>query len=92
MLTIYHGHVQCFSRGRLPRNAGVLLAPTHGGGELTETQRADALDRDATSFPTERNLWKLAHCADATSAIAATKAAPVVTVMPEKIEVDRGLA
>ncbi len=39
-------------------------------------------------FPTERNLWKLARHADATSAIAAARAAPVVTVMPERIEVD----
>ena len=41
-------------------------------------------------FPTERNLWKLAANADAASALAAARAAPVVTVLPEKIEVDGG--
>jgi len=41
-------------------------------------------------FPTERNLWKLAHHADAASAIAVAKAEPVVTVMPERVEVHGG--
>ena len=35
-------------------------------------------------FPTHRNLWKLAAHADAASALAAARAAPVVTVMPER--------
>ena len=41
-------------------------------------------------FPTHRNLWKLATFADASSALAAARAAPVVTVTPEKILVDGG--
>jgi 8-oxo-dGTP pyrophosphatase MutT (NUDIX family) len=41
-------------------------------------------------FPTERNLWKLSAHADAAAALAAARAAPVVTVLPEKIEVDGG--
>ncbi len=41
-------------------------------------------------FPTERNLWKLAAHADAASALAAARASPVVTVLPEAIEVDGG--
>ena len=41
-------------------------------------------------FPTERNLWKLARHADAASALAAARATPVVTVLPERIEVDGG--
>jgi len=41
-------------------------------------------------FPTERNLWKLAAHADAASALAAALAAPVVTVLPEAVEVDGG--
>jgi 8-oxo-dGTP pyrophosphatase MutT (NUDIX family) len=41
-------------------------------------------------FPTERNLWKLARCADAASALAAARAAPVVTVEPQPVEVDGG--
>lgn len=41
-------------------------------------------------FPTERNLWKLAAHADAASALAAARAAPVVTVLPEMVEVDGG--
>jgi len=41
-------------------------------------------------FPTERNLWKLARHADAASALAAARTAPVVTVVPERIEVDGG--
>ena len=39
-------------------------------------------------FPTERNLWKLARHADAASALAATRATSVVTVLPERTEVD----
>ncbi len=41
-------------------------------------------------FPTERNLWKLAAHADAASAFAAARAAPVVTVLPEPVQVDGG--
>ena len=41
-------------------------------------------------FPTFRNLWKLSAHADASSALAAARAAPVVTVQPEKITVDGG--
>ena len=41
-------------------------------------------------FPTERNLWKLAHHADTASALAAARAAPVVTVVPERTQVDGG--
>ena len=41
-------------------------------------------------FPTYRNLWKLAAHADADSALAAARAAPVVTVQPEKTTVDGG--
>ena len=41
-------------------------------------------------FPTVRNLWKLARHADAASALAAARAAPVVTVVPERTEVDGG--
>ncbi len=41
-------------------------------------------------FPTHRNLWKLAAHADAASALAAARAAPVVTVMPERTRVDGG--
>ena len=41
-------------------------------------------------FPTERNLWKLSAHADAASALAAARASPVVTVLPEKIEFDGG--
>ena len=41
-------------------------------------------------FPTERNLWKLSVHADAASALAAARAAPIVTVLPEKIEVEGG--
>jgi 8-oxo-dGTP pyrophosphatase MutT (NUDIX family) len=41
-------------------------------------------------FPTERNLWKLARHADAASALAAARAAPVVTVVPERTQVDGG--
>jgi 8-oxo-dGTP pyrophosphatase MutT (NUDIX family) len=41
-------------------------------------------------FPTERNLWKLSAHADAASALAAARAAPIVTVLPEKIEVGGG--
>jgi 8-oxo-dGTP pyrophosphatase MutT (NUDIX family) len=41
-------------------------------------------------FPTERNLWKLTAHADAASALAAARAQPVVTVLPEAVEVDGG--
>jgi len=41
-------------------------------------------------FPTEQNLWKLAAHADAASALAAARASPVVTVLPEPVEVDSG--
>jgi 8-oxo-dGTP pyrophosphatase MutT (NUDIX family) len=41
-------------------------------------------------FPTERNLWKLTAHADARSALAAARARPVVTVLPEAAEVDGG--
>ncbi len=41
-------------------------------------------------FPTYRNLWKLAAHADAASALAAARAARVVTVQPEKTIVDGG--
>ncbi len=41
-------------------------------------------------FPTERNLWKLAQHSDAATAIAAAKERPVVTVMPERVELDGG--
>jgi 8-oxo-dGTP pyrophosphatase MutT (NUDIX family) len=41
-------------------------------------------------FPTERNLWKLARHADAASALAAARATPVVTVLPEQTQVDGG--
>jgi 8-oxo-dGTP pyrophosphatase MutT (NUDIX family) len=41
-------------------------------------------------FPTERNLWKLSAYSDADSALAAARARPVVTVLPERIEVDGG--
>jgi 8-oxo-dGTP pyrophosphatase MutT (NUDIX family) len=41
-------------------------------------------------FPTERNLWKLARHADAASALAAARAAPVVTVLPQRTQVDGG--
>jgi 8-oxo-dGTP pyrophosphatase MutT (NUDIX family) len=41
-------------------------------------------------FPTERNLWKLSAHADAASALADARARPVVTVLPERVEVDGG--
>ncbi len=41
-------------------------------------------------FPTERNLWKLARHADASSAIAAARVTPVVTVVPERTQVHGG--
>jgi 8-oxo-dGTP pyrophosphatase MutT (NUDIX family) len=41
-------------------------------------------------FPTYRNLWKLAAHADAASALAAARAGPVVTVMPERTTLDGG--
>ncbi len=36
-------------------------------------------------FPTERNLWKLTAHADAAAALAAARAQPVVTVLPEAV-------
>jgi 8-oxo-dGTP pyrophosphatase MutT (NUDIX family) len=50
----------------------------------------DAGKRFKLLFPTERNLWKLARHADAASALAAASAARVVTVLPERVEVDGG--
>jgi 8-oxo-dGTP pyrophosphatase MutT (NUDIX family) len=41
-------------------------------------------------FPTHRNLWKLSAFSDASSALTAARAAPVVTVEPEKVTVDGG--
>jgi 8-oxo-dGTP pyrophosphatase MutT (NUDIX family) len=41
-------------------------------------------------FPTERNLWKLARHDNTAAAIAAARAEPIVTVEPERIEVDGG--
>ncbi len=41
-------------------------------------------------FATERNLWKLAHFSDCASAIAAARADPIVTVMPERIAGEHG--
>ena len=41
-------------------------------------------------FPTERNLWKLARFDSAAAALAAARAAQVVTVEPKPVEVDGG--
>jgi 8-oxo-dGTP pyrophosphatase MutT (NUDIX family) len=41
-------------------------------------------------FATERNLWKLARFSDCASAMAAAKADPIVTVMPERIATEHG--
>jgi 8-oxo-dGTP pyrophosphatase MutT (NUDIX family) len=41
-------------------------------------------------FPTHRNLWKLSAHRDAASALAAARATPIVTVLPEKVTVDGG--
>jgi len=41
-------------------------------------------------FPTHRNLWKLSAFSDASSALAAARATPVVTVQPERATVDGG--
>ena len=41
-------------------------------------------------FPTERNLRRLAAHADAATALAAARAAPIVTVLPEAIEIEGG--
>jgi 8-oxo-dGTP pyrophosphatase MutT (NUDIX family) len=46
-------------------------------------------DRFKLLFPTERNLWKLARHTDA-SALVAARATPVVTVVPERTQVDGG--
>ena len=39
-------------------------------------------------FPAERNLWKLAQHSNAASAIAAAQGDPIVTVLPERVQVD----
>jgi 8-oxo-dGTP pyrophosphatase MutT (NUDIX family) len=46
--------------------------------------------RNKLLFPTYRNLWKLAPHADAASALVAARAAPIVTVTPERITLDGG--
>ena len=80
----------------------LALAPhdhalAHDGRETVDSvwiAPRDALEekgeRFKLLFPTERNLWKLTHHADAASALAAARATPVVTVLPERIEVDGG--
>ena len=40
-------------------------------------------------FPTHRNLWKLSAFSDAASALADARSTPVVTVLPEKIIVEK---
>jgi 8-oxo-dGTP pyrophosphatase MutT (NUDIX family) len=72
-------------------------ALAHDGREAVDSvwiSPARALDGQGREFtilfPTERNLWKLARHGDAQSAIAAARGAPVVTVEPERIEVDGG--
>jgi 8-oxo-dGTP pyrophosphatase MutT (NUDIX family) len=80
----------------------LALAPpdhalAHDGRETVDSlwiAPRDALEgkseRFKLLFPTERNLWKLARHTDGVSALAAARAAPVVTVLPERIEVDGG--
>jgi 8-oxo-dGTP pyrophosphatase MutT (NUDIX family) len=80
----------------------LALAPAdqalaHDGREAVDSvwiSPREALDehgkRYKLLFPTFRNLWKLSAHADASSALAAARAAPVVTVQPEKITVDGG--
>ena len=41
-------------------------------------------------FPTHRTLWKLSAHESAASVLAAARAAPVVTVLPERITIDGG--
>ncbi len=80
----------------------LALAPphhalAHDGRETVDSAwiaPRDALEgkgeRFKLLFPTERNLWKLARHADAASALAAARATPVVTVLPERTQVDGG--
>ena len=80
----------------------LALAPpghalAHDGREAVDSimdrarRRADgAASRYKLLFPTERNLWKLARHADAVFALAAARATPVVTVVPERTQVDGG--
>lgn len=70
-------------------------ALAHDGRETVDSvwisPRAALAGRGFTVlFPTERNLWKLSAHNDAASALAAARATPVVTVLPERIEVDGG--
>ena len=72
-------------------------ALAHDGRETVNSlwiAPAQALKLNGNSFkllfPTERNLWKLAGHADAASALAAARATPVVTVVPERTQVDGG--
>ena len=73
-------------------------ALAHDGRETVDSiwiAPRDALalngERFKLLFPTERNLWKLARHADAGAALAAARATPVVTVVPERMQVDGGL-
>jgi 8-oxo-dGTP pyrophosphatase MutT (NUDIX family) len=80
----------------------LALAPpdhalAHDGRETVDSiwiAPRDALalngERFKLLFPTELNLWKLARHADAASALAAARATPVVTVVPEWVEIDGG--
>ncbi len=77
----------------------LALAPpdqalAHDGREAVDSvwisPRAALHGRFKLLFPTERNLWKLSTHADAASAFAAARAAPVVTVLPEPVQVDGG--
>ncbi len=80
----------------------LALAPpdhalAHDGREAVDSiwvAPRDALEQKGERFkllfPTERNLWKLARHSDAASALEAAKSAPVVTVLPERTEVDGG--
>jgi len=80
----------------------LALAPfdqalTHDGSEAVDSvwiAPAEALaehgKRFKLLFPTHRNLWKLSAHRDASSALAAARETPVVTVRPEKITVHGG--
>ncbi len=80
----------------------LALAPpdhalAHDGRETVDSvwiAPRDALEgkdeRFKLLFPTERNLWKLARHTDAASALAAARAAPVITVVPERTQIDGG--
>jgi 8-oxo-dGTP pyrophosphatase MutT (NUDIX family) len=80
----------------------LALAPpdhalAHDGREAVDSiwiAPRDALELNGARFkllfPTERNLWKLARHPRAVSALEAAKAAPVITVLPERTEVDGG--